>query len=84
MGARRLFEQALDATIRLLGSEHPDTQRTRFNLLLTLLRLGDVGAMTAHINALRPLLDADLATLSADQRSSRDRLPRLIAALNST
>lgn len=79
-GARRLFEQALEAMTRLLGPEHPDTQRTRFNLLLTLLQLDDVGAMTTHINALRPILDADPAELSANQRHIRAHLQALIAA----
>lgn len=83
-GAARLCTQALEAQTRLLGTEHPDTQRTRFNLLLTLQRLGDARAMTTHINALRPLLGADPATLSALQRHIRAHLPALIAAHTGT
>jgi tetratricopeptide (TPR) repeat protein len=83
-GARRRYEQALEAMTRLLGTEHPDTQVTTFNLLFTLRQLGSFGTMVTHINALRPLLDADPATLSASQRHIRAHLPAIIAALDGT
>jgi hypothetical protein len=71
--AKSLLEQTLDARSRILGPDHPDTQTTRFFLLVTLQQMEDPAAK-AHREALQPLLDADPDTLTADQRRIRDGL----------
>ena len=40
-GARGLHQQVLDLSRRVLGEEHPDTTISAFNLLVTLVKVGE-------------------------------------------
>jgi hypothetical protein len=62
--------------IRVLGPEHPDTRRTRYNLVL-LLKGVDPAASRPHIDALRRIGDQPAASLSAVEREILAALPAL-------
>ncbi len=74
-GARGLQEQALDVRRRVLGAEHPNTSVSAYNLLYTLLEVGEPElARDVFIHHLAWLLQRDPATLGADQRQIRELL----------
>jgi hypothetical protein len=77
-GARKLQEQVLEGSRRLLGDEHPDTTISAWNLLQT-LESGDNGAAwRAAAENLSWLLDADPATLAWDQQKIRQMLSEML------
>lgn len=77
-GARQHLEQALAASRRLLGKEHPQTSMAALNLFLALLDLNNRDTAFAVLDRdLRWLLDRDPATLGADQRKIRSYLAEI-------
>jgi len=68
-GYRELQEGVLEIRWCALGSEHPDTTVSAWNLFFTLHERGDsIGARTVLETDLLWLLDRDPASLGADQR----------------
>ena len=73
--ARPMLAQALEARQQVLGPRHPDTTVSAGALWETLYTLGEAAAAeTLAAEYLQWLLEADEATLAADQRKVRAQL----------
>ncbi|NIA12175.1 MAG: tetratricopeptide repeat protein, partial [Nitrospiraceae bacterium] len=74
-GAREIQEEVLETTWRVLGSEHPSTSISAWNLFSTYVAMGDsVGARTVLETDLLWLRDRDPASLGADQQKIREMI----------
>ena len=74
-GARGLHQQVLDLSRRVLGEEHPDTTISAFNLLVTLVKVGEPeSARSVFTQHLAWLPERDPATLGPHQRQIREEL----------
>ena len=74
-GGRKIHEQVLEITRRILGEEHPDTSLSAWNLLVTLSELGDNTRAVDILNKdLLWLLKCDPASLGANQQQIRGRI----------
>jgi len=70
-----MLAQALEARQQVLGPRHPDTTVSAGALWETLYTLGEAAAAeTLAAEYLQWLLEADEATLAADQRKVRAQL----------
>ena len=78
-GARDLQGQVLDASRRLLRSEHPDTTLSSWNLFSTLLDLQEMDAAVDVFNKdLTWLLQAEPNRLAAVQTKIRQNLMEML------
>ena len=78
-GARDFQGQVLDASRRLLGSEHPDTTLSSWNLFSTLLDLQEMDAAVDVFNKdLTWLLQAEPNRLVAVQTKIRQNLMEML------
>jgi hypothetical protein len=78
-GARKIHEQVMEIRRRVLGAKHPDTSTSAWNLLIILIKMGDVDESKKILkNDLVWLLDRDPESLGADQRKIREMIIRIL------
>jgi Tetratricopeptide repeat len=82
--ARWLHEKALEIRRRIQGEEHPDTSTSEWNLLTTLLELGEQSAARAVFKHLAWLLERAPESLGATHQKIRNNLEWYVNTYNPT
>ena len=78
-GARKLEEETLNISRRVLGPEHPHTSISAWNLFRTLRDLGDSSAARDLLKRdLLWLLDREPTSVGAEQRTVREYVAQTV------